>query len=231
VSAALKIAIWDVDGTIVDSRKIIQSAMNRAFLRAGLGEIDYQKTRTIVGLELGEAITRLAPSDYSAERIVQLGSFYKEAFVEQRAEPGFEEPLYDGAVETIERLSAEGWLQGVATGKARRGLDIVFNHHGLHRHFDTFQTVDGGPGKPHPRMILDAMSDTGTEPNRAVMIGDTSFDMQMARNAGVSALGVSWGFHTVDEIIEGGAHHVHHDFKALNANLDAIANKMDKAEA
>lgn len=228
---SLKLAIWDIDGTIVDSRKIIQRAMDRAFHRAGLGGIDYDRTRTIVGLELNEAVARLAPEDYPVDRLPQLSTFYKEAFVEQRNEPGFEEPLYDGARETIERLADAGWLMGVATGKARRGLDIVFNHHGLHRYFDTFQTVDGGAGKPHPRMVLDAMKETGIDPHQAVMIGDTRFDIEMGRNARVHTLGVSWGFHTTDEIEDAGAHEVHHDFDTLNAALDAFGARVKESAA
>ena len=224
----LKLAIWDVDGTLIDSREVIQRAMNRAFVRAGLGEIDYQRTRTIVGLELGEAIARLAPLDYRPDQVAQLSTYYKQAFVEQRSEPGFEEPLYKGARETIERLCDEGWLLGVATGKARRGLDIVFDHHGLHRYFVTLKTVDGGPGKPHPRMIEDALNETGARAGQAVMIGDTRFDMEMARNAGVHAMGVSWGFHTEAEIRDGGAHELHHEFDTLNAALDACVRKMEE---
>ena len=226
MSAPLKLAIWDIDGTIVDSRIVIQRAMERAFARAGLPPIAYEQTRTIVGLELGEAIARLAPPDYGADRVARLAAFYKEAFVEQRAEADFEEPLYDGARETIERMAGEGWLMGVATGKARRGLDIVFGHHDLHRYFDTLQTVDGGAGKPHPRMVLDALRETGTDPHQAVMIGDTRFDMEMGRNAGVHTLGVSWGFHTEDEIRDGGAHAIHHDFEALAAALDAFGDSI-----
>jgi phosphoglycolate phosphatase len=227
----LKLAIWDVDGTLIDSRKVIQRAMETAFRRAGLPAIPYERTRTIVGLELGEAIARLAPEDFSADRLAELTSFYKQAFVAQRAETGFEEPLYDGARETIERLVDEGWLMGVATGKARRGLDIVFTHHGLHRYFDTLQTVDGGAGKPHPRMVLDAMKETGTDPHQAVMIGDTRFDIEMGRNAGVHTLGVSWGFHTVDEIAEAAAHEVHHDFATLNTALDGFASRVEESAA
>ena len=220
--SALKLAVFDVDGTLVDSRKVISEAMNRAFRRAGLGEIGYERTRTIVGLELTEAVLRLAPADYPAERIPELATFYKQAFVEMRAKDGFSEPLYDGARETVERLADEGWLLGVATGKARRGLDIVFEHHGLHRFFQTLQTVDGGPGKPHPRMVLDAMGETGARAQQTVMIGDTSFDMAMGRAAGVTALGVGWGFHTQEEIHEGGAHHIFEDFAALDRALEAF---------
>lgn len=225
----LKLAVFDVDGTLVDSREVIHRAMTRAFERAGLGEIAYDQVRMIVGLELTEAVLRLAPADYPAERIPELANFYKQAFVEMRAEDGFSEPLYEGARDTVERLADEGWLLGVATGKARRGLDIVFTHHGLHKYFQTFQTVDGGAGKPHPRMVLDAMAETGVDKSRTVMIGDTSWDMLMARAANTHALGVSWGFHTPDEIAEGGAHSIHDEFDQLNAALDAFAETGETA--
>lgn len=219
----LKLAVFDIDGTLVDSREVIHRAMTRAFDRAGLGEISYDKVRMIVGLELGEAVAQLAPVDYPAERVPELANFYKQAFVEMRAQDGFSEPLYEGARETVERLADDGWLLGVATGKARRGLDIVFEHHGLHKFFQTLQTVDGGAGKPDPRMVLDAMKETGVDAHRTVMVGDTSWDMRMARAANTHALGVSWGFHTTDEIAEGGAHSIHDEFDCLNAALDAFA--------
>ncbi len=219
----LKLAVFDVDGTLVDSRQVITEAMNRAFQRAGLGEIGYERTRTIVGLELTEAVLRLAPEDYPAERIPELATYYKQAFVEMRAEDGFNEPLYEGARETVERLADEGWLLGVATGKARRGLDIVFEHHGLHRFFQTLQTVDHGVGKPNPRMVLDAMDEVGARPQETVVIGDTSWDMMMARNARAGAYGVTWGFHTPQEIAAGGAHEIHDAFSGLNAALDGFA--------
>lgn len=218
---SLKLAVFDIDGTLVDSRQVITEAMRRAFARAGLPEIGYERTRTIVGLRLEEAVARLAPEDYPEARLPELAQFYRNAFVEMR-EDGFSEPLYEGARETVERLADDGWLLGVATGKARRGLDIVFEHHGLHKYFQTFQTVDHGPGKPHPRMVLDAMAETGARAEETVMIGDTSWDMLMARAADAHALGVSWGFHTPDEIEEGGAHAVHHEFDALNVWLDAF---------
>ncbi len=230
----LKLAVFDVDGTLVDSRQVITEAMSRAFRRAGLGEIGYDRTRTIVGLELTEAVLRLAPADYPAERIPELATFYKQAFVEMRSEPEFSEPLYEGARETVERLADEGWLLGVATGKARRGLDIVFDHHDLHKYFQTLQTVDHGVGKPAPRMVLDAMAETGVRPEETVVIGDTSWDMTMARNARAGAYGVTWGFHTPEEIVQGGAHGVHDAFDKLNAALDAFepgAHSGDEGDA
>lgn len=216
----LKLAVFDVDGTLIDSRQMILAAMERAWEQAGLGAIGYEDVRQIVGLELTEAVLRLAPSDYPAERIPHLATLYKQAFVELRAEEGFNEPLYEGARETVERLADAGWLLAVATGKSIRGLNIVFEHHDLHRYFQTLRTVDHGPGKPNPFMIEDAMKELGARPEETLMIGDTSFDMAMARAANVTAHGVSWGFHTVDEIQAGGAHHIHHDFDSLNTALD-----------
>lgn len=218
----LKFAIFDVDGTLVDSRQVIAQAMDRAFKRAGLGGIGYERTRTIVGLELTEAVLKLAPPEFPAERIPELATYYKQAFVEQRAEAGFSEPLYAGARDTLERLCDEGWLLGVATGKARRGLDIVFGHHDLHKYFQTLQTVDHGVGKPNPRMVLDAMGEVGARAEETVVIGDTSWDMMMARNARAGAYGVTWGFHTETEIRQGGAHTLQNDFEALNQALDAF---------
>lgn len=231
MSKTLKLAVFDVDGTLVDSREVIHQAMDRAFARAGLGGIEYDRVRTIVGLELTEAVLRLAPADYPAERIGELAGYYKEAFVTMRAEDGFAEPLYAGARETVERLADEGWLLGVATGKARRGLDIVFGHHGLHRYFQTLQTVDHGVGKPNPRMVLDAMAETGAAPEETIVIGDTSFDMQMARAAKAGAVGVSWGFHTADEIEAGGAQAVVHDYPALDRHLDDFGAALDARAA
>ncbi len=115
----LKLAVFDIDGTLVDSREVIHRAMTRAFDRAGLGEISYDKVRMIVGLELGEAVAQLAPADYPAERVPELANFYKQAFVEMRAQDGFSEPLYAGAKETVERspMKAGFW----AWRRARRG--------------------------------------------------------------------------------------------------------------
>jgi len=220
----LKLAIFDVDGTLVDSREIIHRAINRAFQRAGLDETSYDKVRMIVGLELTEAMLYLTPNDYPAENIPELAGFYRQAFVQMRAENDFSEPLYTGARETVERLADEGWLLGVATGKNRRGLDAVFTHHNLHKYFQTFQTVDHGAGKPDPRMVLDAMRETGMDRSRTVMIGDTRWDMLMARAAKIHALGVTWGFHTPEEIAEGGAHSIHDKFAQLNAALDKFGH-------
>jgi len=219
----LRLAVWDVDGTLVDSRQVIARAMDTAFRTVGLPEPGYDNTRRIVGLSLGVAVAELAPPDLGDERLTKLIEEYKRAFITQRASADFDEPLYDGALETLERLDAEGWLLAVATGKEMRGLRHVFARHPIEHFFLSLHTACGGHGKPHPRMVLEAMERSGATPEQTVVIGDTSHDMRMARNAGVRALGVSWGFHDPHEIEEGGAHEVHHDFAALNTALDGFA--------
>ncbi|MCG8441838.1 MAG: HAD-IA family hydrolase [Caulobacterales bacterium] len=220
----LRLVIWDLDGTLVDSRRMITGAMDAAFAAVGLPEPGYDGMRHIVGLSLDEAMRRLAPEGAGPDLIARMESAYKEEFVAQRARPDHHEPLYDGARQTLERLAGAGWLMAVATGKGRRGVEVVFDHHDLGAFFDAVRCADDGPGKPHPFMVEDALTALGVAGADAVMVGDTAHDMAMARAAGVRAIGVTWGFHTPDEVAAGGADEVHHDFSALNAALDAFAS-------
>jgi phosphoglycolate phosphatase len=219
----LKLAIWDMDGTIVDSREVIQTAMVRAFEAVRLEPPSYDQTRKIVGLGLEEACRLLAPEDADLTGLVDA---YRNAFVARRAEPEFKEPLYDGALDTLSRLSEDGWLIAMATGKSHRGLRAVFEMHPLKQYFDTIWCADDGPGKPHPFMCEQAMSALGAEPHQSLIIGDAVHDIRMGLNAGIHTLGVSWGFGAADELQEVGAHEVHHDFATLNASLDQFAERI-----
>ncbi|MEM7766202.1 MAG: HAD-IA family hydrolase [Pseudomonadota bacterium] len=222
----LKLAIWDMDGTIVDSREVITTAMARAFEACGLAPPAYAQTRTIVGLALDEACRRLAPAGTSQQTLAQLVEAYRAAFIARRTEPGFIEPLYEGAQHALARLAGDGWLVAMATGKSRRGIEAIFDMHPLSDYFDTIHCADDGPGKPHPAMIDAALARVGAEPHQAVMIGDAVFDMQMGRAANVHCLGVSWGFGEADELESAGAHAVHHSFETLNADVDAFAIRL-----
>jgi phosphoglycolate phosphatase len=115
------------------------------------------------------------------------------------------EPLYDGIAELLGRLKAAGWRLGVATGKSDRGLHSCLLSHGIFDLFVTLQTADRHPSKPDPSMLAVAMREAGAEPADTVMIGDTAFDMAMARAAGCRALGVAWGYHAPEELVEAGA--------------------------
>jgi phosphoglycolate phosphatase len=161
----------------------------------------------VVGLSLFEAMQAMLP-DAEANMHMILAEDYKLAFQRLRGNGLVHEPLYEGVAELMDALERDGWLLGVATGKSDRGLKLCLDHHGLHARFVTLQTADRHPSKPHPSMIEQAMADAGAAPDTTIMIGDTSFDMAMARAAGVTALGVAWGYHQPQELLEAGAHHI-----------------------
>jgi phosphoglycolate phosphatase len=204
MTAPLRLVIFDVDGTLVDSQADILAAMDFAFDRVGHPVPKREAVLGIVGLSLDVAIGRLAPELGTAEhrRMVE---WYKEAYVELRRVNGAAQssPLYAGAREVLGQLHAiPEVLMGVATGKSRRGLDKLLDAHDLRQFFVTQQVSDHHPSKPHPSMILAGLSETGVAARDAVMIGDTSYDMQMARAAGVAAIGVTWGYHDISALSE-----------------------------
>lgn len=225
----LKLALFDLDGTLVDSRVLIAESMDEAFRRNGLSGCSYDQVRQIVGIELFEAIPMLLPEDYPAEGAIKIGNDFREIFVRNRSDGTHAEGLYNGARDILETLDNEGWLLGVATGKPRRGLDHILNAHDLTDLFVTLHTSCTGPGKPNPRMVLEAMNATGVEPIRTIMIGDSSHDIQMALNANVRAAGVAWGFHTAEELTVAGAHSVHDDFACLGRELQAFGQGRSAA--
>ena len=215
----LRLVIFDVDGTLVDSQGDILGAMRHAFEGLGLDMPSREAVLGIVGLSLPVAMGRLAP-DAGPKLQSRLVEGYKSAYVELRAKVGAAQssPLYHGARDSLEHLhSTPEVLLGVATGKSKRGLDSLIKAHDLGAYFVTQQVADYHPSKPHPSMILQAMADTGVEPENTVMIGDTSFDMEMAQSAGVRGIGVSWGYHPVSALA--GATEVLTDFTALPRTL------------
>ncbi len=202
-----RLAIFDCDGTLVDSQANICLAMEDCFVRAGIEAPPRERTRRVVGLSLVESMQAILP-EAEPDIHLTLAEDYKRAFQRLRGRGLVEEPLYDGIMELIDALEEDGWLLGVATGKSNRGLRLCLEHHGLHPRFLTLQTADRHPSKPHPSMIEQAMGDAGAAPETTLMIGDTSFDMAMARAAGVTAIGVTWGYHEAQELLAAGAHHI-----------------------
>jgi len=214
----LKLVIFDVDGTLIDSQAAILLAMEHAFAAAALPTPAREAVLGIVGLSLPQAMARLVP-DAGPSAHMRLADFYKESFVALRGRTSGEAnaPFYPGAEEAIARLDGAGYLLGIATGKARRGLDHMLDSHGLRRRFVTLQTADDAPPKPHPAMVLQCMAEAGAEPAQTVVVGDTEFDMEMARSAGARAVGVSWGYHDREMLRRGGAEEIIDGFDALDA--------------
>ncbi|WP_225207819.1 HAD-IA family hydrolase [Novosphingobium huizhouense] len=215
---SLRLAIFDCDGTLVDSQADICAAMDTAFAARGLAPPDRQATRRVVGLSLHEAMRRLHPEGAHDDHAA-LTQAYKDAFRARREAGAVAEPLYEGIVGLIEELARDGWLLGVATGKSDRGLAHCLATHGLTGHFLTLHTADRHPSKPHPSMIEACLADTGAERAATAMIGDTAYDMEMAVNAGVRAFGVDWGYHEPAELIDAGAEAVATSMAELRALL------------
>jgi phosphoglycolate phosphatase len=195
----LRLVIFDVDGTLVDSQAHIVAAMKAAFGAEGLPVPAVPEILGVVGLSLPVAIATLAP-DRAPERAERMVDAYRKAFFDLRV-GNAASPLYPGAVEALEALAAaDEVLLGIATGKSRRGLDHILEAHGIAHHFATIQVADHHPSKPHPAMVLAALAETGIAPDNAVMIGDTEFDIEMGRAAGVRTIGVVWGYHPPERL-------------------------------
>ena len=204
----MKLVLFDCDGTLVDSVGVIHASMVTTFREAGLSEPDMAATKSIIGLTLDIAIATLLNRAPDAES-TRLAARYKEHFIASRQLPNFEEPLYDGIAELIETLARrDDVLIGMVTGKSRRGVDRVMETHGFGHHFLTIRTADDCPSKPHPAMVLECCTEMGVDPAATFVVGDAVYDMQMARNAGASAIGVEWGYHNREGLFASGAHDV-----------------------
>ena len=199
-----RLAIFDCDGTLVDSGAPITAALKASFERNGIPVPPPSESRRVIGLSLTEAMAALLPERDRVEHL-QLAEDYKTAFMGLRAAGQVEEPLFDGVLDLLDLLETDGWMLAVATGKSDRGLKHCLDSHGIHARFVSLQTADRHPSKPHPSMVDQAMADAGALPQMTIVVGDTSFDMAMAVNAGATGIGAAWGYHEADELMEAGA--------------------------
>jgi len=218
---ANQLAVFDCDGTLVDSQHIIVASMQRAFAEHGLPEPDPAAVRRYVGLHVVDAVAALLP-DASDRVIAAIGDSFVNSGRVIRDAQEHDELLFPGVVEVLEHLADRNVVLAIATGKSRRGLERTLREHGLAGHFVILKTADDGPGKPHPAILLDAIAEAGASPQSAVMIGDTVFDIAMARSAGAYAVGVRWGYHDPGELGAAGAHAVLDHFRDLPATLDTL---------
>ena len=201
-----KLVIFDFDGTLVDSQHNIHKNMVEAFVQNDLDAPSLDDVRRIVGLKLEYAVAEMLPEGADWELACEVSDSFRDAFIKARQRPCFEEPIFPGVREMLARLDTSDTLLAIATGKNLRGLKKSLDHHGFTDHFVTLKTADDGPGKPHPDILHQAMAENGVHPNETVMIGDTTYDIEMARAAGVAAVGVSWGYHADSSLIQAGAH-------------------------
>lgn len=199
-----RLVIFDCDGTLVDSGATIHRALAETFERHDLQLPPARDCRRVIGLSLTNAMAQLAPH-VAGDDHLQLAETYKGCFQRARQQGRVEEPLFDGIVELLDALEAEGWLLAVATGKSDRGLRLCLESHDLHTRFVSLQTADRHPSKPSPEMALAAMADAGAAGEHTLIVGDTSFDMAMAVAAGATGIGAAWGYHERAELLSAGA--------------------------
>lgn len=216
----MKLVLFDVDGTVIDSQNIIVASMESAFASLGLAAPTRANALSIVGLSLPHAFIPLVGSDGPVE---ELAAAFKTAFAGFRANASIASPFFEGARELIGALGdREDVMLGIATGKSRRGVDHIFEKYNWRHLFATVQTADDAASKPDPEMIHRAMAETGVKPQDLVMIGDTTYDMAMAANAGVRSIGVAWGYHGVDALAAQGACAIVSSYAELGKTLDGF---------
>lgn len=205
----MKLALFDCDGTLVDSAGLIHEVMARTFEDFGLARISLDATKSIIGLTLDIAIARLMHQPHVDDRALAMTAHYKKIYGGIRSEMDFREPLFPGIADMIATLSArDELLLGAVTGKSRRGLDQICASHGYEKTFFVSRTADDCPSKPHPAMVTECCSEAGIDAKDTVVIGDAIYDMQMAKSAGASAIGVAWGYASVSDLVEAGADHI-----------------------
>lgn len=217
----IRLCVFDCDGTLVDSQHAIVDSMAAAFVAEGATPPPAALVRRVVGLTLRAAVAALLPgADAGLHGRIVDG--YRRAYGRQRRLGQAAEPLFPGALEAVAAIEEAGWLLGMATGKSRRGALATLAAYGLDGRFVTLQTADSGAGKPAPDLLLKAMAETGAAPQSTVMIGDTAYDMAMARNAGTLSVGVAWGYHDVQDLAASGADIIIDDFAKLMPALERL---------
>lgn len=203
--------VWDWDGTLADSTSMITNALLKAAEQVGLPPLTAQKASSIIGLGLRESIHAL----YGYIPVEQAQSLAKQYSLNYYAGES-EIPLFAGAADTIIELNKRGFKLAVATGKGRRGLNLALAHCGLGMCFHETRTVDECFSKPHPQMLDELMDNLVALPERTLMIGDTSYDLQMAQNAGVSAIGVTYGAQPAEQWLHLNPIQQFNDFASLS---------------
>ena len=218
----MRLIVFDCDGTLVDSQQTIITATETA-----LGEFDFQAPprRDIlyaVGLPVDVALRRHAP-DASDDQILNMLDIYRETYQHLVQQEDRGQVMFEGMREQIVELGQmDDTLLGIITMKSRRGLNRVVDAYDIRQYFQVLKSADDGPGKPAPDLMLDAMAETGVTAEQALMVGDTSFDIMMAKAAGARAVGVAWGYQTVDELEDSGADAIADTHEDLRAILSAF---------
>jgi haloacid dehalogenase superfamily, subfamily IA, variant 3 with third motif having DD or ED/haloacid dehalogenase superfamily, subfamily IA, variant 1 with third motif having Dx(3-4)D or Dx(3-4)E len=218
----MRLVMFDMDGTLIDTQALIVEHMTTTFAEAGLDVPTPAQVRQIIGLSLPKAMLQLLGSqdiDLANELSERYRSHYRESVVSAEGREG----LFPGAREALDTLRAQPeTVLGIATGKGLNGVHRLTQLHGIAGHFSTLQTPDHNPSKPHPGMMLQAMAETGATALETVIIGDTTYDMEMGKAAGTKTIGVTWGYHHADQLVAAGADVLIDTYSELCGAIDRV---------
>lgn len=204
----MKLVLFDCDGTLVDSAHVIHRCMKASFEDHGFTQPSLSETKSIIGLSLHDAIEILL-KDQKTSQLDKMVQDYKDHFFKIRTQENLLEPLYDGIREMLDQLRLQDELiLGVVTGKSKRGLLAILEGHGLNDYFMPLRTADDCPSKPHPAMVNECCAEVGIDASATYVIGDSTFDMDMANHANAISIGVDWGYASVAELQNSNANHI-----------------------
>ena len=213
----MKLVIFDFDGTLVDSRKLIVESNRIVFGQFGFAVPPDEASFALVGMSLELVLPQLAGPDAPVKQMLEA---YRRLLPLLRADEAYAEVPFGGAADLLDALAERDDVRlGIATGHLSHAITPALERFGWHEHFCTIQTVDKAPSKPHPGMVHQALSEANVEAADAIMVGDTAFDIEMACAAGVRGVAVSWGYHRPDRLRDAGAVRVVSEMKELRDYL------------
>ncbi len=220
-SSPLRFAAFDLDGTLIDSVASIVAGVLACWSACDFPDPDPIHVKRIIGLPWEESVLALLP-DAGETEFAMIRDYHEDVRLGVRTRPPVVENTFDGAHDVLDVLENAGYLLGVVTSRNSRRLEELLEKNGFAGRFVTFKTADMGPGKPDPHLLIEAMGELGVDPANTVMVGDTTFDIQMAERAGAASVGVSWGVHEIEELHAAGARHVVEEFHEIPPVVDML---------
>ena len=209
-----KLLLFDYDGTLVDSAKMIIEGTIEAFNRCGLAIPEPKEIRAGIGQKLDIAIKSYLPLEHKGT-LDEVIRQYRQWYVEKDLEGKQFEPLFENVKPVLEILHQDGWNLGIATNKSLRGLSRGLQHHKIERFFSIIMTTDNFTPKPNKAMAMHALKKLKVKNSNAFMIGDTIHDIKMGKNAQINTIGVTWGYNTQEELHQANADYIINDINEL----------------